>query len=164
MFRHDPCVRRERRGPSLRRVRARDWLLLLVSEGAPGGLDPVRLQKGMFLLAQEANLPRRERYRFVPYNYGPMSRGLYRGLRDLVRAGLVERRAAPGLPSGRYAITPAGTARARALEAALGPRARERLESLRAIHARIRGQSFGALLTDVYERYPEYATRTVFRR
>ena len=144
-------------------MRARDWLLLLVSEAAPGGLDPVRLQKGMFLFAEETAAPRRERYRFVPYNYGPMSRGLYRGLRDLVRAGLVERRMAPGLPWGRYAITPAGAARAAELRAGLGPRARARLERLRAIQARIAGQSFGALLTDVYERYPEYATRTVFR-
>jgi DNA-binding PadR family transcriptional regulator len=145
-------------------VRARDWLLLLVSEAAPGGLDPVRLQKGMFLLGEEATLPRRERYRFVPYNYGPMSRGLYRGLRDLVRAGLVARRVSPGLPWGRYAITPAGAARAAELETGLGSRARLRLERLREIHARIAGQSFGELLTDVYDRYPEYAARTVFRR
>ncbi|HVE68881.1 MAG TPA: hypothetical protein VNB64_09905 [Solirubrobacteraceae bacterium] len=145
-------------------MRARDWLLLLVNDAAPGGLDPVRLQKGMFLLAQEASLPRRERYRFVAYNYGPMSRGLYRGLRDLVRAGLVERHVARGVPWGRYAATPAGTARAADLEAQLGPRARSRLECLRAIRVRIAGQSFGALLTDVYDRYPEYAERSVFRR
>jgi hypothetical protein len=145
-------------------VRARDWLLLLTSEAAPGGLDPVRLQKGMFLLAQEAGLPQRERYRFVAYNYGPMSRGLYRGLRDLVRAGLVERRFAPGVPWGRYTVTAAGVARASELEAGLGPRARGRRERLREVHARIAGQSFGDLLSDVYESYPEYATRSVFRR
>lgn len=146
-------------------MRARDWLLLLIAAGrAPDGVDPVRLQKGLFLLAQEAALPRRERYRFVAYNYGPMSRGLYRGLRDLVRSGLVERRSAPGLSWARYAATPAGRERARELEAAMGPRARERLERLRAIEARIAGQTFGALLTDVYERYPEYATRSVFTR
>src|SRR5687768_887061 len=118
----------------------------------------------MFLLAEEAGLPRRERYRFVAYNYGPMSRGLYRGLRDLVRAGLVERRGAPGLGWSRYAATPAGVARAAELEAAMGARARARLDRLHAIRARIGGQSFGALLTDVYERYPQYATRSVFRR
>lgn len=145
-------------------MRARDWLLLLVSEAAPGGLDPVRLQKGMFLLAEEAALPRGERYRFVPYNYGPMSRGLYRGLRDLVRAGLVERRSAPGVPWGRYSVTAAGAARAGELETALGPRALERLARLREIRARIAGQTFGELLTDVYDRYPEYSGRTVFRR
>lgn len=146
-------------------MRARDWLLLLVaSDAAPGGLDPVRLQKGLFLLAEEAALPRRERYRFIPYNYGPMSRGLYRGLRDLVRAGLVERRAAPGLGWGRYRVTLAGAARAGELAAALGPRGRARLQRLHEIKARIAAQSFGALLTDVYERYPQYATRSVFTR
>ena len=146
-------------------MRARDWLLLLIaSTGTVDALDPVRLQKGLFLLAEEAALPKRERYRFVAYNYGPMSRGLYRGLRDLVRAGLVERRAAPGLAWGRYRATPAGAARARELEAGLGARGRARLERLREIRARIAAQSFGALLTDVYERYPQYATRSVFTR
>ena len=146
-------------------MRARDWLLLLIaSDGSPDGLDPVRLQKGLFLLAEEAGLPKRERYRFVAYNYGPMSRGLYRGLRDLVRAGLVERRAAGGLAWGRYAVTPAGAAAARSLEAGLGARGRARLARLREIRARIAAQSFGGLLSDVYERYPEYATRSVFRR
>jgi uncharacterized protein YwgA len=146
-------------------MRARDWLLLLIAaDGAPGGLDPVRLQKGLFLLAQEAGLPRRERYGFVPYNYGPMSRGLYRGLRDLVGAGLVERRCEPGLSWGRYDPTAEGAAEARALEAAMGPRARARLARLREIKAQIAAQSFAALLTDVYERYPDFATRSVFRR
>jgi hypothetical protein len=146
-------------------MRARDWLLLLIAaEGAPGGLDPVRLQKGLFLLTQEAGLPRRERYRFIPYNYGPMSRGLYRGLRDLVGAGLVERRFAPGLPWGRYDATGAGATAARALEAGMGPRALARLARLREIKAQIAGQSFAALLTDVYERYPDFATRSVFTR
>jgi hypothetical protein len=146
-------------------MRARDWLLLLIAaEGAAGGLDPVRLQKGMFLLAEEAGLPRRERYRFVPYNYGPMSRGLYRGLRDLTRAGLVERRPVPGLRWARHAVTPAGAAAATALEAGLGPRALERLRRLREIKARIASQRFDSLLLDVYERYPQYATRSVFER
>lgn len=146
-------------------MRARDWLLLLIAaDGAPGGLDPVRLQKGLFLLGEETGLPQRERYRFVPYNYGPMSRGLYRGLRDLVRGGLVERHPAPGLRWGRYAITPAGAAEARGLEVLLGARARARLARLREIKAQIAAQSFAALLTDVYERYPDFATRSVFKR
>jgi uncharacterized protein YwgA len=146
-------------------VRARDWLLLLIaSEAGPEALDPVRLQKGLFLLAEEAGLPRRERYRFVPYNYGPMSRGLYRGLRDLVRAGLVERRPGPGLGWGRYRATGAGRERARELAAGLGPRGRDRLARLEEIKARIAAQSFGALLSDVYDRYPSYATRSVFTR
>lgn len=146
-------------------MRARDWLLLLIAaDGTPAGLDPVRLQKGMFLLAEEAALPHRERYRFVAYNYGPMSRGLYRGLRDLVRTGLVERRSVPGLAWGHYAVTAAGAREAHRLESSLGARARTRLERLREIKARIADQDFGALLTDVYERYPDYATRSVFRR
>ncbi len=48
---------------------AKDWLLVFIADDEAGeGLDPVRLQKGMFLLAREAGLPARQRYRFIPYN------------------------------------------------------------------------------------------------
>ena len=52
----------------------RDWLLLLVARHADArGLEPVRVQKALFLHAREGGVPARERYWFVPYNYGPMS-------------------------------------------------------------------------------------------
>jgi uncharacterized protein YwgA len=84
----------------------RDWLMLFISfEGAPRGLDPVRLQKGMFLFGQEvAEVPPDEKYTFRPYNYGPMSKAIYDDLDGLVADGLVEKVAVEG-QAGR-AIAP----------------------------------------------------------
>ena len=91
-----------------------DWLLLLLAHDAPAaGLEPVRIQKALFLLAREGGLPPRERYWFVPYNYGPMSPRIYRDVDGLVRRGLAERVPVPGYTWGRVRATDAGAAGAR---------------------------------------------------
>lgn len=145
-------------------MRPAEWLLVFIARcGPPGGLDPVRLQKGMFLLAHEGGLPGRETYRFVPYNYGPMSAAVYRDLDALVDAGLVERVRAPGHTWRRCRGTPRGAARADALvsDGSAPPAAVDYLERTAAELARM---SFSELILDVYQRYPRYAARSVFRR
>src|SRR4051812_14985455 len=94
----------------------RDWLLLLAAlKGPAEGLDPIRLQKGMFLFAHEGGAPAPERYDFEPYNYGPMSRELYRDLDHLVEEGLLEATAVSGQTWQRYRPTDAGRQRAQRL-------------------------------------------------
>jgi uncharacterized protein YwgA len=136
-------------------------MLLVAIDGAPRGLDPVRLQKGMFLHAREGGVPPVERYWFVPYSYGPMSPALYGDLDALVRDGLVERRPVPGYSWSRYVATERGHAAASALAASApaGP-----LHRLAEIKRRVAGLGFAALLSYVYARYPRYAARSVFRR
>jgi hypothetical protein len=51
-------------------VERADWLILLLGfkgEAENPELDPIRIQKGMFLLAHEAGLPNGERYDFSPH-------------------------------------------------------------------------------------------------
>lgn len=73
-------------------MKRRDWLLLFAAyEGAPDGLDPIRFQKGLFLFAKRARAPERSKYVFKPYDYGPMSAGIYSDLDRLVNEGLLER-------------------------------------------------------------------------
>ena len=142
-----------------------DWLVLLIdASGRPGGLDPVRIQKGMFLLAREAALPPPERYRFRAYNYGPMSVEVYRDLDRLVEGGLVRRRPAKGYRWSLFDVTAEGAAhaaRVAALAQREAPLARKRLERIVALLDRL---DFAELLRTVYERYPQYAARSVFRR
>src|SRR3712207_6805354 len=96
-----------------------DWLLILVGLDAGGaGLEPVRVQKALFLLAREGGVPSRERYWFVPYNYGPMSPRVYRDVEALIAEGLLERVTVPGYTWGRIRATPRGRARASELAAA----------------------------------------------
>jgi hypothetical protein len=148
-------------------MRRRDWLLLLLTLGeSPPGLDPVRLQKGMFLLAQEGVIPSEERYRFIPYNYGPMSPGVYRDVDVLVRLRLAERYDVPGYPwRGVRPTTHGLEAGARLVAQADGdPGTAATLRLLAAIRGRIVGMGFSELLSFIYDRYPWVAARTVFRR
>ena len=141
-----------------------DWLLLLVALDAPAdGLEPVRVQKALFLLAREGGLPRSERYWFVPYNYGPMSPRIYRDVEALVRRGLLERLPVPGYTWGRVRATAAGRAQARRLVGSATARERSSLSALARIRDLVTSLGFADLLATIYERHPEYAVRSVFR-
>jgi uncharacterized protein YwgA len=144
-------------------MHARDRLLLLVAlDGAPQGLDPVRLQKGMFLDAKESGAGAEEKYTFVPYNYGPMSAQIYSDLEQLVAEGLVAENPVEGQSWSRYVPSEKG------LEAGRDLLAREDssevAKNLHRIKKEVASKSFRALLEDVYERYPAYASKSVFRR
>lgn len=139
----------------------REWLLLYVAlKGAPSGLDPVKIQKGMFLMAMEGGLPDEERYAFRPYLYGPMSSAIYSDLERLEADGLIEGHRVPGYTWKRYKATAGGLDAARHLlnEEANQSAARRLFE----IKERVAAQKFPELLRDIYARYPEYATRSVF--
>jgi uncharacterized protein YwgA len=139
----------------------RDWLLVYVAlKGAPQGLDPVRIQKGMFLFAQEADAPAAETYDFGAYMYGPMSSQVYSDIEYLEAEGLIRGEHVPGYTWKRYTATPPGIDVARnLLEGADGAASRKLFE----IKQDVGSKTFNALLRDVYARYPEFATRSVFR-
>jgi hypothetical protein len=146
-------------------VTARDWLLLLIAaRPAAQPLDPMRLQKGMFLLSREAGLEPSERYWFVPYNYGPMSAAVYRDLTALTADGLVEQTAVPGRSWRRFEVTEAGRAHARALRRRARRRSPEAVDELARIKRSIVRMTVGQLIADVYDRYPYFASKAAFRR
>ena len=145
-------------------MKARDWLLLLIAaDGAPDGLDPVRLQKGMFLLAREARLPPRQRYWFVPYNYGPMSPAIYGDVEALVEGGLVARVPAPGYHWERVAVTDLGRERAQEVKRDRSATP-ARLAVVGEVKREVTELDFSALLRRIYRRYPQFAARSVFDR
>lgn len=158
-------LRRNRLIPhlTLPSVKARDRLLLFIAlDGAPSGLDPVRLQKGMFLFSQEAARSKDEQYDFIPYNFGPMSIQIYRDLDDLVSEGLVEAVPVQGQSWSRYVATPAGLEQGRELLAK-----KETVTAARQLHGikqDVAGKTFSEVLEDVYDRYPDFATKSVFQR
>lgn len=145
-------------------LRPADWLLLLLAlRDANKPLDPVRLQKGLFLLGEEGGLPDEEAYHFEPYDYGPFSAEIYRDLQILLDAEHAEELAVPGYNWKRYAVTGAGLERARKLVQRLGPQQRGALRSLATIKAELLALKFDALLRRVYDDYPDYAENSVFR-
>jgi uncharacterized protein YwgA len=140
-------------------------MLFISFEGAPRGLDPVRLQKGMFLFAKEAtDVPDAQKYSFRPYNYGPMSRAIYDDLDRLVSEGLVKPVPIEGQSWSRYRPTPRGIELGTQLLADTDDRDRPGVRHLYDTKRAVAEMTFDALLEDVYERYPEYASKSVFKR
>jgi uncharacterized protein len=146
-------------------LRPTDWLLILLGAKVDGShrssLDPVRIQKGMFLLAQETDIPTREKYEFSPYNWGPYSRTLRENLEDLVSVGKVIAQEVPGYSWKQYSLSESGLETARKIL----PRA-NRTAAIHVfdIRRQINEASFNSLLNDVYTRFPEFAVNSLFRR
>jgi len=129
--------------------------------GAPDGLDPVRIQKGLFLFAEEAPVPLNQKYSFEPYNYGPMSKAIYADLDDLVMEGLLEQVPVKGQTWSRYKPSLRGIEAAHKLIPGLEVQPARQLFDIK---QSVANMTFESLLDDVYERYPEHATRSVFLR
>ncbi len=139
--------------------------MLLAFLGADGGekLDPIRIQKGLFILAMETPqdwLPSEARYEFEPYNYGPYSSAIYRDLDELERRGYVETTSVAGRSWDYYALTPEGIKAAETVSRGMDSRALQYFQRIRDFVGMV---SFRKLLTAVYERYPKYAVNSVFK-
>lgn len=144
-------------------MRGKDWLLLLIAvREASQPLDPVRLQKGMFLLRSEGDRPTSETYDFVPYDYGPFAREIYRDVDELASEGLIEPLSSPGYRWSRYIVTEAGTSRARALLLEASDEQLEAARWLQRLKRDVLSLGFRDLLKYVYTRHPDYAGRSVF--
>lgn len=145
-------------------MRRTDWLVLFLAAAPGDALDPVRVQKGMFLFAMRAPVAERARYVFEPYAYGPMSRLLYGDVRRLQHEHIVEAAPIEDATWQLLALTRAGRERAAHLRGRAEREHADALAQLDGIRREISGLSFSELLQHVYARYPEYATRSVFRR
>lgn len=116
----------------------------------------------MFLDAEEGNAEDGEKYAFIPYNYGPMSAQIYTDLEDLVSEGLIETEPVKGQSWSRYVATDKGLQAGRKLLAEQPSDATA--QHLYRIKKDVASKTFKALLEDVYEKYPAYAEKSVFRR
>jgi hypothetical protein len=145
-------------------MRRSDWLILFLATVPDVPLDPVRVQKGMFLLAMSASLGEDEGYDFEPYAYGPMSRGLYRDVRRLCHERLLDATPIEGAAWRMLQLTPAGREHAENLRLRAERERPSALARIASIRDEISGLSFSDLLAHVYDRYPAYAVRSVFRR
>jgi uncharacterized protein len=139
-----------------------DWLLLLLDRdvlGAQGPeeLDPVRIQKGMFLLSKRG--PARDLYEFQAYDWGPFSSAIYADLASLTDQGYLIEERVPGRAWSTYRVTARGHERATALAAQVRVEDTAWLKQARDF---LTTRSFAQLLREIYELYPDYAVNSRF--
>ncbi|MBV6504109.1 MAG: hypothetical protein AKCLJLPJ_02209 [Fimbriimonadales bacterium] len=134
-----------------------DWALLALYY-AEQPLYPVHMQKILFLLSRAgADAVGDDFYDFQPWDYGPFSSQVYWDLEKAAEEGLVVIDA-----SGRvrhYSLSPAGEAHAQELAKHLDPKM---AEYLKRVTEWAKGLSFSDLVRAIYQRFPEYKTRSVF--
>jgi len=137
-------------------VEKRDWLLVAIGDR----MEPIQIQKTLFKFAMESGAPGGELYTFVPYNWGPCSLEVYDGLAEMREEGLVG-----FVPSGRgwnlYHLSEGGQRKKNALRKEADSVILERLDCAREY---VTSRNFETLLSDIYEEYPDFATKSLFRK
>jgi hypothetical protein len=146
--------------PTSLSVARQQWLLLFISGTALGTedspLDPVRIQKGLFLLEMSGRAG--HLYDFQPYNWGPFSAEIYRDLDTLVASGFVAEDPVPGHTWRQYRTTAHGESQARQFATAAPA---DTLDWLARARLYVTGQPFARLLRDIYRRFPQYAAQSL---
>jgi len=135
--------------------------LLVIAADPDGGLSPVQLQKSLFIVGQSGleELPA-DYYEFSPYNYGPFTSEVYSVVDILEGQEMVRKVITGGDDFYRYALTPAG--RARAEEVRKGSHG-SLCDYIDTTVRWVCSLSFDELLRAIYAKYPGYAINSVFQ-
>ena len=138
----------------------KDWTLLAIAAAKAGPLQPVQLQKSLFLLSQERASLVPNFYRFEPYNWGPFSKAIFEDAETLEREGLIQIIRFPDRTWREYIPTEEGIRRASELTA-LAPN--EAVAYLRLALEWTESLSFRDLLSEIYKHYPTFRVNSLFR-
>jgi hypothetical protein len=137
-----------------------DWNLLAIAAAGGQPLSPVQLQKALFLFEHAFGTAfEGPGYNFLPYDYGPFSVAVYHDAEHHAAVGNVMIARLPGGWS-QYAATQQGLTTAQAV-AQRAPQ--PALTYLREVVAWARSLSFQQLVRAIYDKFPEYRERSVFR-
>ncbi len=141
-----------------------DLLLLFITfEGAPDGLDPVRIQEGLFLFSRCTGAPSGSQYAFEPGIYGPISDELDSDLERLVDDGWIELVPVRGTHWSLHKPTDAAFDRARRIlrqtddESLL-----DAVRKLFELKQYVSSVGFGDLLERVHTEHPDFTVNSVF--
>lgn len=141
----------------------RDWALLTIAAAGGDRLQPVELQKSLFLLGE--GLPEQvgdNFYDFKPYNYGPFDHQVYADAESLAAEGYVR-----VLPAERgrwreFAASESGLTRAKELVDS-GVVDSGAFDFLTRVVEWARGKSFNELVRSIYRQFPRFRENSVFQ-
>lgn len=139
----------------------KDWTLLAIAAADEAGLDPVQLQKSLFLIGQRGRQHvGADFYNFVPHNYGPFSHAVYSDADRLAADGFISKERRDGNTFASFAITPLGKVLANELRLRLAEGGDQFLDQT---VAWVKSLGFRDLVQSIYKHYPEYRVNSVFR-
>ena len=139
-----------------------NWALLVIAESGDRPLEPVQLQKSLFLLGRNMSgkqLHTAAFYCFSAYDYGPFCADVYFDAENLETAGLVEITRPEQARFRRFKATSNGRKVAEKLRDGLEPTARDYLQRVVAFTTSV---DFNTLVSAIYKAYPEMKANSVF--
>lgn len=140
----------------------KDWTLLVIAAAKDKLLQPVQLQKALFLLSKlhPNQLQTGAFYRFEPRDYGPFCRDVYDDAEALKLEGMVHIDQPQNLSYHLFSVTNQGAEKARALR---DPLSQDVLNYLDGVVAWASSLSFRQLVTYIYLHFPEMKVNSVFQ-
>jgi hypothetical protein len=141
----------------------KDLTLLAIAFAAHKPLQPVQLQKSVFLICQNLSAPQLgidRLYEFEPYDYGPFCSEVYRDADKLESEGLVTITRPPESDFKLYRATGDGVERAQELGRPLSPEVRDYVKKAVGF---TQGLSFNQLVSAIYRAYPNMRLNSVFQ-
>lgn len=141
----------------------RSWVLLVMAVAKDRSLQPVHLQKTLFLLQQNLslkNLRVNDFYHFEPYDYGPFCSEIYSDADILSDDGLVHIDQLANLSYRTYSATGGGVSAAEKLMESLRPEVKTYLTEVVNWTTSL---SFKQLVSAIYRYYPEMKVNSVFK-
>ena len=142
-------------------VKREDWTLLVLAAAGGEPLEPVALQKALFLVAKNVPADERRRfYKFRAYDYGPFCANVYSDAEELQAIGLAEIECPTMARHRHYRATPEGIDRANTLRTELRPETTAYLDRM---VPWVRSMPFQDLVRAIYKAYPEMRANSVFR-
>lgn len=140
-----------------------DWLLLTVDLAHPRPVQPVQLQKILFLLDRKLSTHQKGMdglYSFAPYDYGPFDSSVYSDAERLAALGLLSIERPVGQTFKQYQITEAGREKVKEVQGHVDPKV---LDFARTLVKWCQGLSFNQLVSAIYRDYPEMKANSVFK-
>lgn len=139
-----------------------DWTLVAIAMAGTTPLQPVQIQKILFLIGKNLNnqqLKTRSYYRFEPYDYGPFCSSIYSDAELLEHESLVTIHRPPESRYKLYQITELGAEKVKKLEKGIDD---EVIKYVRTVVEFTQSVSFNQLISTIYKRYPEMKVNSVF--
>jgi uncharacterized protein YwgA len=140
----------------------KDWTLLVIASRKGKPLQPVQLQKSLFLLERNLSLAQlkvESFYQFERYDYGPFCSKIYSDAETLCIEGLVHIDRLP-ISYHLYSATEEGITAAKKIIETLSPEIRDYLEKVVEWTSSL---SFNDLVSAIYQAYPEMKENSIFR-
>lgn len=140
----------------------RESILLVLSLANGEPLSPVKLQKTLFLFGKllPPELLPPDYYDFAPFDYGPFCGAIYDEARLLASEGLLYIDSSPIRRYPEYIATPLGLMRGQSVAESLPE---EAVSYATRIVSWVLRQTFASLVSAIYQKYPEYKVKSIFR-